>query len=53
MYKEQDEMIRDKIVYGIKNQVVREKLLAEGDSLTLKNAVARCRTHELTQAQLK
>ena len=36
MHKEHDEMIRDRIVCGIKNQAVREKLLAEGDSLTLK-----------------
>ena len=53
MYKEQDEMIWDRIISGIKNQAARETLLAKGDSLTLKNAVARWRTHELTQAQLK
>ncbi|KAK2726950.1 hypothetical protein QYM36_007702 [Artemia franciscana] len=29
IYKEQDEMIRDRVVYGIKNQAVREKLLPE------------------------
>ena len=46
-------MVRDRIVCGILNQNVREKLLAEGDELTLEKATIMCRTHEVTQAQLK
>ncbi|XP_065568928.1 uncharacterized protein LOC136032586 [Artemia franciscana] len=53
LYTEQDEMIRDQIVCGIRNQAVREKLLAEGDPLTLESAVSRCRTYKTTHAQLK
>lgn len=46
-------MVRYRIVCGILNQNVREKLLAEGDELTLEKATIMCRTHEVTQAQLK
>ncbi|KAK2724332.1 hypothetical protein QYM36_000994, partial [Artemia franciscana] len=53
LYTEQDEMICDQIVCGIRNQAVQENLLAEDDSLTLESAVSRCRTYETTQAQLK
>ncbi|KAK2707445.1 hypothetical protein QYM36_015377 [Artemia franciscana] len=46
LYTEQDEMICDYIVYGIQNQAIQEKLLAESDSLTLESAVSKCRTHK-------
>ncbi|XP_065583750.1 uncharacterized protein LOC136042715 [Artemia franciscana] len=46
-------MVQDRIVCGIQNQNVREKLLAEGDELTLDKATFMCRSHEAIQAQLK
>jgi hypothetical protein len=52
-YHDPKEMTRDKIVCGIRNPRIREKLLAEGNSLTLERAVEVCRIYETTQAQLK
>ena len=53
LYNEPNEIIRDQIFRGIRNQAVSERLLAEGDLLTLENNVTRCRAHEMTEAQLK
>ena len=47
-----DEMIRDRIVFGVKQDKIRERLLSEGAGLTLARAVAICRAAEATQAQL-
>ena len=52
-YLSESEMVRDKIVSGVRNPKLREKLLAISDSLTLAQAVTICRAHESTQAQLK
>jgi hypothetical protein len=34
-----DEMSRDRIVFGVSSSKIREKLINEGDSLTLEKAV--------------
>ena len=52
-FKDQEErMIRDRIVIGIKDESVREKLL-EKPNLTLKDAIDICRAHETSRAQNK
>ncbi len=52
-YANSDEMIRDRIVFGIHSPKVREKLLNVGSELTLEKAIDVARSHELAQAQLK
>ena len=52
-YSEESEMIWDKIICGVKNTKICEKLLAEGGQLTLERAITICLTCETTQAQLK
>lgn len=46
-----DEMLKDKIVFGIKSSQVREKLLTE-DKLDLTKAIAICKTSEQASKQL-
>ncbi|KAK2712700.1 hypothetical protein QYM36_011401, partial [Artemia franciscana] len=52
-YSQQDEMVRDQLIFGLKNDRLRERLLAESWSLTLDRAVLICRTFQETQAQLQ
>ncbi len=52
-YPNGDEMVRDRIVFGISSPRVREKLLCYGPNLTLENAIDIARSHELSQQQLK
>lgn len=47
-----DGLLRDKIVYGIRNDSVREKLLAEED-LTLEKAIQICKISEQASKQLE
>lgn len=47
-----DSLVRDKIIIGIRNDKVREKLLSE-DEVTLDRATQICRASELTSTQLK
>jgi transposase InsO family protein len=47
-----DEMVRDQIVVGITSPELRERLLLEGDSLTLKSAMEMVVTVEATKKQL-
>ena len=49
----EDEMIRDHIVFGIKSTKVREKLINQGNDLTLEKCMDISRTYELSQKQLK
>ena len=49
----EDEMIRDHVVFGIKSTKVREKLINEGNDLTLEKCMDISRTYELSQKQLK
>ena len=49
----EDEMIKDHIVFGIKLTKVREKLINEGNDLTLEKSMDISRPYELFQKQLK
>ncbi|XP_060554235.1 uncharacterized protein K02A2.6-like [Ruditapes philippinarum] len=48
-----DDVIRDQIVIGITSEKVREKLITEGEALTLEKAVRISQSHEYAQAQLR
>ena len=52
-YDKPEEMVRDKIVSGIKSQEIREKLLTEGDALTMEKAIDIAIMHETTQQRLR
>ena len=52
-FKEPDEMIRDRIVFGTNSHKIREKLINEGKDLSLDKATEIARTYELSKAQLK
>lgn len=47
-----DRMLRDRIIYGIKDRHVQQKLLAK-KNLSLQQAVEICRTSELAEEQIK
>ncbi|XP_044745087.1 uncharacterized protein LOC123306952 [Coccinella septempunctata] len=51
-YKEQNEMIRDRIVMGIHDKTTQERLLRES-KLTLTKAIEFCRTVEVSKQQSK
>ncbi|XP_062612393.1 uncharacterized protein LOC134274154 [Saccostrea cucullata] len=46
-------MIRDRIVFGKNSAKIREKLINEGDKLTLDKAIQIAQNHEYSQEQLK
>ena len=50
-FAEEDNMIRDKIVYGVFDKKVQERMLRKSD-LTLKDATDMCRAAESSQSQL-
>ena len=52
-FKEPDEMIRDRIVFGTNSRKIREKLINEGKELSLDKAVDIARTYEMSQSQMK
>jgi hypothetical protein len=47
-----DEMIRDKIVCGVKSDAIRKNLLKE-PKLTLQKAISVCQVHEMTESHSK
>ncbi|XP_071577996.1 uncharacterized protein [Temnothorax nylanderi] len=47
----QDDLLRDRIVVGIKDNALKRKLMAKID-LTLKTATKICRVHEITEKQV-
>ena len=47
-----ESLIRDRVVFGIQDNSVRERLLRDPD-LTLQTAIEKVRSAELTNAQLK
>lgn len=47
-----DDMIRYTLVFGIKSQKIREKLLTDEEDLTLAKAVQICQSYEYVQEQL-
>ena len=52
-YGEEEDMIRDRIVFGVASPKIREKLINEGDKLTLDRAIQISQSHEYAQQQLK
>lgn len=52
-YANEEEMVRDRIVFGIHSPKVREKLLSVGSALTLDKAMDIARSHELAIAQMR
>ena len=53
-YKDiKDEMVRDRIVFGIQDKHVQRKLLSEGGDLTLEKTIDIVRAFENTNAQLR
>ncbi len=52
-YTNPDEMIHDRIVLATSSEGVREKLINEGDKLTLKKAVQIAQTYEYLQQHSK
>ena len=51
--KFQEEMVRDLIVFGVASSKTRERLIEEGDTLTLDEAIRIAKTHEFERQQLK
>lgn len=47
-----DEMLRDRIIAGIRSNEIKRKLLQKGDELTLKQVLETIHAHEAAQAQL-
>ena len=52
-FKEPDEMILDRTVFGTNSRRIREKLVNEGKELALDKAVDIARTYEMSQSQMK
>ncbi|XP_056880704.1 uncharacterized protein LOC130521067 isoform X1 [Takifugu flavidus] len=52
-YNNSEEMVRDRVVFGIYSPKVREKLLSVGSDLTLDKALDIARSHGMAQAQLR
>ena len=50
-YDKSDEMVRDRIVTGVRNSKIRAKLQNEGSTLTLTRTLEVARTHELSHSQ--
>ena len=46
-------MVRDRIVIGVRNPKMREKLIQVGSELQKEKAMEIARTHELSQAHAK
>ena len=51
-FKENDNMIRDRIVFGCSSEKCREKLINEGDKLTMDKAIQIVQNYEYCQKQL-
>ena len=52
-FKDPEDMIRDRIVFGTSSDKVREKLINEGEKLTLDKAIQIAQSYEYSQQQLK
>jgi len=52
-YKDPEEMVRDRIVFGTSSSKVRERLINEGENLTLEKAIQISQSYEYSQEQLK
>ena len=52
-YNDSDQMVRDRILFGINNSHIREKLINKGNELTLSSAIEIAQTYEVSRQQLK
>lgn len=52
-YGDPDEMVRDRIVFGTSSTKVRERLINEGEKLTLVKAIEISQSYEYSQEQLR
>jgi hypothetical protein len=52
-YDNPEQMVRDRLVFGVSSHKIREKLIHEGSGLTLPKAIDIAHTCELSQSQLK
>ena len=52
-YANSEEMIRDRVVFGVHSHKVREKLLNVGSDLTLDKAIDIARSYEIARVQLQ
>jgi len=52
-FTNQEEMIRDRVVMGVTSSKIREKMLNEGEKLTLDKAIGIAQSYEYAQAQLR
>lgn len=52
-YDKPDEMVRDRIVFGVRNSKVREKFINVGLELTLEKTLELARTYEISKTQSK
>ena len=52
-YTDPDEMVRDRVVFGTSSSKVREKLINEGEKLTLGKAIQISQSYEYSREQLK
>lgn len=48
-----DEMLRDRIVLGLREDELRKRLISQGNNLTLATAVRLCRSHEVTSTTMR
>ena len=48
----QDRLIRDKVMFTIDDNALRNRLLRETDNLTLEKVLSTCRAHELAASQI-
>lgn len=46
-------MIRDRIIFGVRDTRLKERLLCESSELTLEKAASICRTGEASTTQIK
>ena len=53
IFNDPDEMIRDRIVFGVSKEKARETLINVGSDLTLDRAVQSVQTYEYSQIKLK
>ena len=52
-YPNKEEMIRDRLVFGLNSKKIREKLLSEGDKLTLEKSIQIAQSYEYAPKQLR
>ena len=52
-YTNTEEMVRDRIVFGVRSSKVQSRLIQEGSSLTMEKEIDIGRTMEISESQLR